>query len=386
MHLGEVVFTGNPNRKKKKDFVFGTLNKKSKGSPIDKSLVEEFLQVHEIDGTPVESWEYWRGKFRSGVPVPVFWIMDQQNRPVHFGLSMLFRLPYQNTVVDLLGEDSGHMSSSPDLAEVIFGHLEEGEQGNGGLKGRVAFEALVAQDSPEPLATVKTVLGSPKPSFFPNYLEQKNKDLSAAGKVAVDDARRGMQKYSTYNDSTNLRGWKRYPVRKDGGTPNNPVPPSDNVAVEFSPLPAGTIFKGRIRVHNLRPRELGALLWTLTWGNDSALRHSVGMAKPLGYGSVQIRLSAESLAGLRSNLGVTPELGDLLKEFEDYMEGEVPQWRHSSTLTELLAMADPDNSANPALLEYPVLSVDDHANHFHDHKNAGRYLLPYTQLSKQKLA
>lgn len=387
MHYGELVFTGNPNRTKKKDFVFGVLGKKTPGFALDKQLVSNFLETHETDGEPVESWNYWKSKLRSRVPVPVFWIADNNDRPTRFGLSMLFRLPYHNTVGDILKKRKGNDSSEPDFVETLMGRVDDGRKDYDCLKGRVSIEPLSAEGNPISTGKVTTVLGGPKPTFFPNYIEQKNKDHSSIGKVIKEDGKRGLQKYSTYNsDDTQVRGWKRFPVRKDGSTPDNPRALTDAVATEFEPLPAGTVFRGTVRVHNLRPVELGALLWVLTWGNNPSLRHSVGMAKPLGYGSVQIRLNGDLSASLQSNENKPVDANALVNEFEQYMEQQSSNWKSSKTITELLAMADPEKSAHPSLLQYPTLTTEPAVNHFHEHKNAGNYLLPYSQLRAQRPA
>jgi CRISPR-associated protein (TIGR03986 family) len=56
----------------------------------------------------------------------------------------------------------------------------------------------------------------------------------------------------------------------------------------------GTLFTGRIEVTNLSAAELGALLWLLKLPDGHYLR--MGFGKPLGFGSVQAKLTAVDLA------------------------------------------------------------------------------------------
>jgi len=382
---GDLVFTGNPNRTKKKDFLFGAFSPNGGKIELDGDIVEQFIQGHEDNGEPVESWKYWRPKFRKGEAVPVFMIKDEQGYPVSFGLSMLYRLPYRNSVGELLGDKrSENDSPNLDFAETLFGRVDEGSEDRFSMKGRIAFEPLQAEEGTQPSSTiVKTVLGNPKPSFFPSYLDQTaNDDGASSGKLLGKTS-----DYKTYDDDANLRGWKRYPVRSDDHQPKPPPPTTEKVGTSFRPLPEGTKFRGRIRIHNLRPVELGALLWTLTWGGEENLRHSVGMAKPFGYGSIKISLAEGTLQNLRTNdASSASSLREYLSAFESYMtspEKAGSSWKSSRTMKELLAMADSSNVAPEELLAYPKLEMDG-PNQFHDHKNKGRYLLPYSLLNQRR--
>lgn len=55
---------------------------------------------------------------------------------------------------------------------------------------------------------------------------------------------------------------------------------------KITPVKTGTIFNGRIYFENLSDIELGALLFSLDL--PEGLAHKIGMAKPLGLGSVKI--------------------------------------------------------------------------------------------------
>jgi CRISPR/Cas system CSM-associated protein Csm3 (group 7 of RAMP superfamily) len=80
--------------------------------------------------------------------------------------------------------------------------------------------------------------------------------------------------------------------------------------VDFNPLNKGTRFNLKIRYHNLRPIELGALLSAITYHNNhQILRHNLGMAKSMGYGHVKLNLKLEK-----------ERLDNYLKAFEKEMD------------------------------------------------------------------
>lgn len=90
--------------------------------------------------------------------------------------------------------------------------------------------------------------------------------------------------YSTTDDKNSeqpgfqLRGYKLYWLKEAGAASTD----KEKAASKLRPLPAGTVFSGVIRYRNLRPDELGLLLWALRLENGCF--QSVGMGKPYGYG------------------------------------------------------------------------------------------------------
>jgi CRISPR-associated protein (TIGR03986 family) len=275
-----------------------------------------------------------------------------------------------------------HDSSLPDLAETIFGQVPEGRKEGEALRGRVQFEPLVAQGEPVELEQRQFVLNSPKPTYYPNYVTQGN--AGREGRISGE--------YKTLMDEdATLRGWKRYPVRGMKEPPQSQTPNEDNrklLCKPFRALDAGSRFRGRVHVHNLRTVELGALLWCLTWGQSPKLWHSLGMAKPLGFGGVTVLLDEKSWGGLRPAKEGEPlkEAKDFIKAFADHMQHKVPGWQNSPQLGELKAMADPSCAPVPGLLRYPVLNPDPDSakrrNEFSDYKQEKASLLPYSQLPR----
>jgi len=134
-----------------------------------------------------------------------------------------------------------------------------------------------------------------------------------------------------------------------------------SIQTTLQALPIGTKFHTILRFHNLRPVELGALLWGLSFGKEEAwtegaaiaLRHRLGMGKPYGLGEIAVRLNARSLT-LESNapLSASWEIGSLVREFTREMSYSIQDWRNTKQLRTLLAAADPVSGAAPAVQLY----------------------------------
>ena len=151
-----------------------------------------------------------------------------------------------------------------------------------------------------------------------------------------------------------------------------------DVVTRFRPLDAHVRFSGRIHVHNLRPVELGAVLWALTWGSRTNLRHRLGMGKPLGYGNVVIRVASQhGLVRQGPCLEKLPEneidaaQADFVDKLDAWCRKEnLGQWEKTDQIKALLALANPATNW-PMSLRHPLRVKD-----FAEYKNGRLALLP----------
>ncbi len=236
---------------------------------------------------------------------PIFYVV-QGNEVAYFGHSPNFRIPARLFGGDRAARPSDFVpeeltnAPQPDLADAIFGWVEEigaGPRSNpadglpAGRAGRVAVSdaAYVSHRegvwlSQEPIAP--HTLGSPKPTTFQHYLVQDR----SLGHDPDDKSQ--LAHYGTSPDRTQIRGHKLYWHR--GSTPDIEATAKErqheSQLTRIMPLKAGVQFEFDIRFENLRPEELGALLWVLQLPGqpDRVYRHKIGMGKPLGMGSVAI--------------------------------------------------------------------------------------------------
>jgi len=353
---GTLVFTGQPTvndgrpGRKHMEFIFFKENK-DKTFDVPKYIKKDFQFIHsDANENPNDEWAYWKNKLSSGERVPVFYLTNDDSSLHSIGLALMYRLPYSNSVKQAVKHTSAdHDSTSPDLAETIFGFVG----GNGdALKGRVSISPAVATHAEPFSRIIKTVLGSPKPTFYPNYIRQEE-----GGKVGI---------YKTFmNHDCEISGWKRYPARQPGAV-NVPEGVGSNVDTGLIPLKEKARFKFSIKLHNLKKAELGAIAWALTWGGDNRLRHSLGMGKSMGYGIASISIASADV-----------DWQGAMKEFEALMGREFGgNWIKSEQMEQLLAMANPQVTPQCGKLEHLELGMNG-PNRFSDAKKAKLALLPH---------
>lgn len=367
---GFIVLTGHPGGKKHLDFVFENKNKEK--ISVDKSTILQFKQINASNSADQKRGLNLSKKLNEyqhiGYPgIPVFYLSDENGKPESLGLSMMYRLPYKNTIHDAIAHSSEtHFTDKMDFAECIFGKISN--EKNMSLRGRVQFEDAVT-DSNSFAEKVDTVLENPKPTYYPNYIQQHTNNSN----------------YQTLMDEdVRVRGWKRYPVR-DNPNPLKVQNGQENEASHFSPLQKGTVFEGKIHFHNLKKEELGLLLWAITWGNDNSLSHAVGMGKSYGFGQIKASISSLSFLKNDSSENDYTEASDeqenaWIQNFESYMEGKIVGWKNYSQLVELKAMANPKNAVRPKWdLSHMSLKNQQNKNEFVEAKKSLSFLSEYSE-------
>jgi len=332
---------------------------------VPKPVRNDFEHIHRdpYDGTPLEEWAYWRARRLKGQAVPVFYLAEGSGHGIRaMGLAMMFRLANRWATRDLARQDG----DGPDVADLLFGFVADKEDEDAtSLRGRVQIEParLVQRGHQEQRRT--EILLAPKPGYYPAYVAQTHLKTGtptdapevAEGTYQSAGKDRPYNASTTYtDDDARIRGWKRYPVSR--AVRSSPPPAlkdgrvvkdaSQKVYNTFDPHGPGTHFRATMHVHNLKRQELGALLWAITFGGRSGThRHSLGMAKPLGYGCVKVSLDMasidlDSVDGADWNGATAAGLfSDCMTAFEAYMDRAVSGWAQEPQIRHLLAMADP---------------------------------------------
>jgi len=299
---GTIVFTGTVGRKKTKEFFFP--KKVKQQLEVSKEVFKTFKQAYYIDSVEEnENWKkLWRQELAKGEKIPVFFQVRKENGQdviMHFGLSMLYKLPYENTILETLCSTQDYREKDADLSETIFGYVGE----NNALKGRVQFSHFMVEKKVIINQKAMLPLSSPRATFFPAYLEQKAKDNKSS-------------KYTTYDDKEAvLRGFKFYPPQKDVTFTDEICKTHPKVCTSFYPLGEGSTFLGKIRFFNLKKSELGALLASLTLLEKEDCFHKIGMAKPFGFGTVKF-----SILDIRNIDNEKIEMKDAMHAFYEEMK------------------------------------------------------------------
>jgi hypothetical protein len=90
----------------------------------------------------------------------------------------------------------------------------------------------------------------------------------------------------------------------------------------------------------------------------------IGMAKPLGYGTVKVEISPDSLSHM---FGHSISSDELNQTFESLMSASITGWETSDTIRVLRTLAAPRNAADEDLT-YPVLTTQPQRNDFAQYK------------------
>jgi CRISPR-associated protein (TIGR03986 family) len=328
---GYMVFTGQPVENarlnsphvKQTEFLFET-RLASKPLKVEKELFERVSAIHKVTSQRTDdSWEeYLRDKLKKSKDIPVFFIREG-DKVKAFGFANMFRLLAEATPADYVPEAHQQFQAA-DFASALFGYSEKDQNSSAqkSMKSRVFFSAAPCVSGGKPVGERRLVLMSPRPTYYPSYLEQKVDRHNAS---ILDEG----AEYNTYLHKKNgcqIRGWKRYPVRRKeaaSSPQNNQQNRDQNAEIihRIRPIEVGSKFRGRIIFHNLTPVELGALLWVIDFGGIPDACHSLGGGKPYGYGVVKVRRSTD---GTHIYPAANPEARlqprDYVTEFENYIQ------------------------------------------------------------------
>ncbi|MCI6989270.1 MAG: TIGR03986 family CRISPR-associated RAMP protein [Campylobacter sp.] len=360
---GTIVFTGqssarkeapNPKDSSGKIYEFIFFNEIKQEILVSQKMMEDFKFAYFDDRKtePKESidWAYWKAKLKNDGKVPVFFQLDDKGELLHFGLAYMYKIIYKHSISAGILQNT---KNSLDLTQAIFGYTDKDTKE--ALKGRVYFSHFLALGSPKELDLRGEILGTPRASYYPNYIKQSD----------------GVKLKSYMDDRFEIAGRKRYPVHKGSEVSTTKeekeLQNSENVKSFFSPLDKGTKFSGKVKFHNLKKAEIGALISAITFHNTKNTFHNLGFAKPYGYGKCTIEIT---------NLS-QDEIREYLVAFEKEILKQIPYWgdlKQNSSLRELLAMAMEQESKGDFTLEYMKLKG------FATAKTEGKSLKPYSSL------
>ncbi|MDR2475412.1 MAG: TIGR03986 family CRISPR-associated RAMP protein [Bacteroidales bacterium] len=354
---GRLVLTGSPDRYKFPrpqrldaqagkfyEFVFPVADEGT--IPFSKEEWEHFKFIYKDS----DEWDRMKRliESRDGDGIPVFFRKDNDDIK-DLGMAFLYKLPYENSPFDTLKDnhkqdggknrDKTKRDYKADLSDCLFGFTDD----NGSLKGRVHVSHAFSDAVVVPVAERIVTLGSPKASYYPLYIKQSTE---ANGTVV---------QYATYNANGQISGWKRYMIRESLWGIKNKDEYNQNLDTIILPLDNNTAFTFKIRYHNLKKAELGALLSAITYHNTTDCRYQIGQGKPYGFGKVRMEIVNFE----------EKKLCDFLYEFEKAMVKHCPDWAQRQQIKELLTLTSkPVASANSSSFEYLKMSNTSAQNEF----------------------
>ena len=350
---------------------------------------EEFLQFERIHSKPGKrgldpdgTWRIFRPMLDKGVPIPVFFVGEpdaekqakgtNESKPFAMGLTRLFKVPHEYSVGDVIRRKHGPHGKKPkvrangegrrpysvecDFAENLFGFVLEQDQfdeddGKGtanklkavAQKGRIAFSfARIDASQVRESKQINTVMMGPRASFAPFYLRGDFKDYSD-GSAMLSGRKRYLPRYT--DSGRKAAGGAVFGALSAMISREQEKNLNVQTALKFLVPADGEEFKftSRIRLHNVSRAELGAVLWVLTFGGISNCRHMLGRARPFGAGQLRARIARLDVKANRGD--AQPAQEELVRDFETFMDTQVPGWLTSKPVLEYLALCDPETGA-----------------------------------------
>ena len=336
-----------------------------------------------------------RGMIRSVVEIAARGRLRPFNRDFRYKdqLALGHRLP----VGHRMALDGNGKWQHPDLVETLFGYVNEAEDygraeraGGDTLKpadharrGRIRFGFATTAD-PAVLKSRRAVLGiqgEPKPSFGPFYLKGEKTHAAPAAAAGLAGRKRYLPRFPGAQTMAAAIPAVEQAFCETATAKTRAADLTSSELCFLTPKDAKSAmeFSSEIRMTNVSPVELGAVLWALTFGRgwDDAgpcpQRHLLGRARPFGAGqtavasvsgTIRMNASPERAAALRvrydfpvgapvrSEGAGVEKCRDAFKAFTKAMGGA--DWARSAPVVELLEASDPatNEGMNP---RYPTL-------------------------------
>lgn len=301
----------------------------------------------------------------------------QSGKILAMGLAKMPRMPYEKSVGDLLSQQQKALNSASifDLPGLMFGMLSHS---GFSLKSRVAIGDALCLENKGTTTSTPVILGQPRASYLNAYLEQSQQQ----------DQVSELKGYTTGNK---IAGWKRYPAQ-NAFNAHLPADLQNKTSVQstLELMQPGSRFTGRIVFHNLKPVELGALLWAITpTRNEQDIAHfchGLGHGKSLGAGAVQLTARLARTRGLESHHTVE-SLRSLFVEHMNQVYPSATKWQDSPQVRHLLAFGDKQDNEGKNLTYMPLTSgkFSDAMSYTDSQKGRIKSLLPAWQQNGEKL-
>ena len=318
----KVVCTGYMTRKNV-EYLF---SERTEQIVVEEDIFKAFDTIHQY--TPYYAGRagkegVLKGIIKKGGKIPVFF-EKKDGKVISMGITRMYKYPFKSSIKDCIQNISKeHFSSKRDLTESVFGYI-----GKESLKGRVQIGHAHAQAIiyDEDCPTITGVLGQPRPSYYPLYLKQGNNSVA---------------NYSS--DNARISGRKRYRITKNGEIlPLSLGNENEKVQNSIRPIPSNQTFICKIRVHNLKKIEIGALLSAITFNNTENTYHNIGLAKSFGYGAFccKVKLSEEF------KLSANEYINAFNEEISYFLQQNQSRLSNEESLSALVSIASATHSAD----------------------------------------
>ena len=287
------------------------------------------------------------------------------------------RIPYSLPREKLLDQHLHRCTDAQSLCPAcrVFGwvHEEGGKLDKGATtaySGRVRFSSARLTDGSAGVLppTTLAILGSPKPTTTRFYLRKKEGEWSASERLddekagySKDNILRGRKFYRHHGDdpSRNRRDFEYVRATQLHASPPDEGKDHQNRTVHET-RKAGSQFVFTVDFHNLAPTEFAALLWSLEL--ETGMFHRLGFAKPLGFGSVKLKVTKLELMTPGARYGSLTEAGgweDVTQTLDrvKYVETNFKSWMtalYGSAFGQLANIRDLRALLSQPLVDLPI--------------------------------
>ncbi|MBU0568152.1 TIGR03986 family CRISPR-associated RAMP protein [bacterium] len=287
------------------------------------------------------------------------------------------RLSYNNSRGYFLEKDIPEnycTESQRCLACRLFGYVDQKTKTN--YSGRISIShGVISGDSTTSYTTIKP-LGEPNPTSVNLYLVDEKDRTTVRDYNNAKIERHGESFASSRTDiggDVHLRGRKFYWHKKEKDVLEN-AKEEEKVKVNstIEALEAKAKFFFKVHFHNLTDFELGLLLYALKL--EGSMRHKLGMAKSLGFGTVKIdiqNLSIDDMTKKYSSLNLdyrkkkTPE--EIDKYIKEEFQTKIANFDDLVAVQDLRRILDPARA--PESLGYPEESDGKNYKWYMENKN-----------------
>lgn len=372
---GFPVFVGyRPGKGKDLDFNYLFYDVSDTTQDISAKLVNQMFAAHDEE---LINYLKENGHSEYGMPIFIRTEQGKSNEIKAIGLAKMPKMLYESSVGDLAKKQQANLISNEaafDFCELLFGTLRDYGVG---LKSRVSFSDALCTSNTQAKTSTPVILGQPQASYLNAYLEQNHSNGDVKGELTM------------YERNAKLAGWKRYPTQSEfeARLPED-LKNRVNVQSQLELLEPGAEFSGNIIFHNLKPVELGALLWALN--PDDAFHHGLGHGKSLGAGAVKLQAKLEQL---QCNQGTNPDAQSLIDCFIAHMNSQYPakkadenNWQSSTQIQHLLAFGDLEDNRHKNLTYMPLQKNVAAITYSKSKASGSRKALPNWQASGQSLS
>ena len=304
MTTGKLLFTGRPvGRQPNHLYLFSPPDPAAEREGISDEDILSYRMDLEARRNSLKAYykdnmEFWALP-EEGKSKPVFY--TTVNGHSYFGMTLFLRIGYPHSLAEGLPDaykDSAAQEDIPlDYPHAILGFAAT-RPGLPSYRSRVSIGDMPLVNEPKELPPINAILGGPKPSYYPGYVE-------------------GGSHYAA--DGFRLRGYKQYWLHEVTGSS---VPEGKEiVGTTLRPLDRGSEFRGVIRFKNLTEDELGLLLWALRLEKDCY--QTLGMGKPLGYGRMKLTIDTlreTDWEALYSGDLTAAPMADATENIENYIQ------------------------------------------------------------------